>query len=153
MANYNAVHRTNYFRVNDEEKWKEWFSCLCGTQDFTKTDEDGTVWHGFGDYGSSPWYERYDEETGEGHDGTFDIDDSIEILQDMLPDDQAFVYTEVGYEKLRYVAGWSLVVTNQGIEVVDLCNGAIDTAEKLLKKQNGEGFEFKRDGFRDNMVY
>ena len=150
MANYVCASRTNYFTVNDERKWEEWFGCVCGAEDFTKTDEDGTVWHGFGCY-DSPWYSENGDE--EDWDGDILCDRSLEKLQDMLPDDQAFVYIEAGNEKLRYVVGYVAVVTNQSLEVVDLASWAYLKAEELLVKQNGPDFEFDRDGFRDNMDY
>ncbi len=151
MADYMAVHRTNYFKVNDEKKWNEWFSCLSGTEDFTRTDKDGTVWHGFGGYSYSPWFEWHDEESGEQLDGDLFIDKSLEMLQNMLPNGEVFIYSEVGWDKLRYVAGWSMVVTNQNFEVIDLANGSMDAVKKLLAEQGIEKTDDEWNKFRDNM--
>ena len=58
MANYIATHRTNYFRVTDEEKFQKIIKKL-SAEDIacsTRTAEDGTIYHFFGGYSSCQYY-------------------------------------------------------------------------------------------------
>ena len=128
MANYMATARTNYFRVTDEDRYQDLFSGLVAEDDihdFTETGEDGVIRHGFGTYG---WMSFEEDEDG----GDTGMDSFFEELKEILPDDEAFIYTEVGNEKLRYVVGYSAVVTNKEVKYLDLTNLAIDTASKML---------------------
>ena len=126
MANYMGTARTNYFRVTDEEKWQELFNGLCcqdAIHDFTE-EKDGVKYHGFGAYDS---IEYIDEETEEYDFGVF-----VNELQKILPDNEAFIYMESGYEKLRYVTGFVLVVTNKETKSMSLDSWAISQARELL---------------------
>lgn len=136
MANYMAVSRTNYFRVTDEEKYKELFEMLTSEdtiEDFTETGIDGTIYHGFGCYGD---VEYYDEESDE-----YDFDGWLSKLQKILPDDEAFILESSGYEKLRYVAGWVVVVTRKEIASMSCDAWAKKKAKELL----GQDFETKTE--------
>lgn len=130
MANYGCAIRTNYFRVTDEDAYLKLFSGLCGedtVHDFTKTDEAGTVYHGFGSYGSLFWSDP-DEGTEDG------FDSFLVKLQEILPDDEAFIYLESGNEKLRYVIGTYIVVTSEEILSGDINYLAIEAARSLVGK-------------------
>lgn len=61
-------------------------------EDFTET-KDGITYHGFGAYASVE-YLNNDE---------YDFDIFLEELQKILPKDEAFMYFEVGHEKLRFL--------------------------------------------------
>ncbi len=127
MANYECTVRTNYFRVTDEERYQELFGSLysgCDIEDFTKTAEDGTLYHGFGAYDCI------------GVDGE-DLDDFYEEIQKILPEDEAFILVEAGHEKLRYVVGYVIVVTKKGgIVYKSLDDVALEVARQTL----GSGF-------------
>ena len=132
MANYMAVTRTNYFRVTDEDRYKELFEMLTGEdniEDFTKRTEDGVILHGFGCYGD---VEYYDEENDE-----YDFDEWLSKLQEIIPNDEAFILESSGYEKLRYVTGWVVVVTRKEIASMSCDSWAKKKAKELL----GEDFE------------
>ena len=137
MANYICTTRTNYFRVTDEEKYKELFDCLTGGEDeihdFTKTDGNGVVWHGFGSYGLIVYNVPATDED-EDCEGSFD--DFIDELQKILPENEAFILFEVGYEKLRYVSGSAIVVTRNRNECLDLRSMAVDKARRMLGKED-----------------
>lgn len=142
MANYEAVSRTNYFRVSDEEKYNELFKNLVGNEDevydFTKT-ENGVTLHAFGSYGSIDYKkptQNNSEEDDEDYD--YDFDGFLAELQKILPDDEAFIYTECGHEKLRYIGGFSVVVTKDNIDSISMRNGALEIAKRLL---NDEKFD------------
>lgn len=133
MANYCGVTRTNYFRVKDEEKYKELFSHLRGdeddVQDFTETDEENVVWHGFGTYGCLEYVPDEDEEPA-------DFDDFLKELQKVVAEDDAVIIMEAGHEKMRYVCGIGHVVTSKGIEYVSLKWDCIDKACEMLGNPN-----------------
>ena len=136
MANYMAVTRTNYFRVTDEDRYKELFEMLISEddiQDFTKRTEDGVILHGFGCYGD---VECYDEENDEYY-----FDEWLSKLQEIIPDDEAFILESSGYEKLRYVTGWVVVVTRKEIASTSCDSWAKKKAKELL----GEDFETQTD--------
>lgn len=130
MANYMATFRTNYFRVTDENKYKELFEKLSGedvVQDFSYTDDNGNILHGFGCYGCIGYYNE-DEE--------YDLDLFFEELQEILPDDDAMIWIKAEYEKLRYVIGSAIVVTKDDIQSMDINTWAVHTARKMLKNEN-----------------
>ena len=136
MANYMAVTRTNYFRVTDEDRYKELFEMLTSEddiQDFTKRTDDGVILHGFGCYGD---VECYDEENDEYY-----FDEWLSKLQEIIPDDEAFILESSGYEKLRYVTGWVVVVTRKEIASISCDSWAKKKAKELL----GEDFETQTD--------
>ena len=136
MANYMAVTRTNYFRVTDEEKYKELFGMLSSEdniEDFTEKGIDGIVRHGFGCYGD---VEYYDENTDE-----YDFDEWLKRLQEIIPDDEAFILESSGNEKLRYVTGWVVVVTRKEIASMSCDSWAKKKAKELL----GKDFETKTE--------
>ena len=146
MANYCANSRTNYFRVTDEAKFAELFANLVGDEDevhdFTKV-EDGVTLHAFGSYGSidykKPMQNNGDEDD---EDYDYDFDGFLAELQKILPDDEAFIYTECGHEKLRYITGFSIVVTKTKIKSVDIRSGAVELARKML---NNKKFQTKME--------
>ena len=136
MANYMASARTNYFRVTDEEKYKELFNGLCGEDDiadFTK-EENGVVYHGFGSYCSI----EYCAPSEEDDDYEYNFDAFLDELQKILPDDEVFVYMEAGNEKLRYVSGYVIVMTNKECKSMSLDNWARQQAKQML---NNDDFE------------
>lgn len=142
MANYECVSRTNYFRVTDEAAYQKLFEGLRASdlQDFTKT-EDGIVYHGFGAYDTIEYViesenDDFDPEYG---DETYDFDVFLSKIQNILPDDEAFIYIESGHEKLRYITGYTIIVTKDKIVSQDLINITEQIAINLL----GESFHTK----------
>ena len=126
MANYMATARTNYFRVTDEEKWQELFNGLCcedEIHDFTE-ERNGVKYHGFGAYDFINYLGGNEEEC--------DWEKFVTELKKILPDDEAFIYIEVGNEKLRYVNGFVIVVTNKKIKSMSLDNWAEEQTKLLL---------------------
>lgn len=53
-------------------------------------------------------------------------------IQKLLPDGEAMILMESGEEKLRYVTGYATVVTNKGIEYLNLTDLALKTAREML---------------------
>lgn len=136
MANYMGTCRTNYFRVTDEEKYQELFSNLVAEDnihDFTRV-KDRVLYHGFGSYDSITYY---DEESDE-----CDFDFFLDELQKILPDDEAFIFMESGYEKLRYVTGYVVVCTSKEIKSMNMSSWAIVEARKMLGNDFDTDLEF-----------
>ena len=61
-----------------------------------------------------------------------DFDKFLYGIQALLPEGEAFTFTEVGHEKPRYVGGWAVVVTKDKIEWVNLSSWTEDTTKALL---------------------
>ena len=147
MADYLATARTNYFRVTDEEKYSKLFNrlrCEDRIEDFTE-NKDGVIYHGFGAYGSIDYLASNEEDSdylaGDEEDSEYNWDEFITELQKILPDDEAFIYMESGYEKLRYVTGFILVVTSKEIKSMSLDSWAKEQAKLLL----GNDFETRME--------
>lgn len=131
MANYMGVSRTNYFRVTDEQRYNELLGklvCEDNIHDFTE-ERNGILYHGFGAYDSIEYIEDEYED--------YNFDKFLEEIQKILPDDEAFMYFESGYEKLRYVSGFVIVCTNKEIKSTSLDSWAKEQAKQLL----GSDFE------------
>lgn len=146
MAPFFCWYSATYFRVTDEAKFAELFANLVGDEDevhdFTKV-EDGVTLHAFGSYGSIDYkkpMQNNGEEDDEDYD--YDFDGFLAELQKILPDDEAFIYTECGHEKLRYITGFSIVVTKTKIKSVDIRSGAVELARKML---NNKKFQTKME--------
>lgn len=141
MANYACASRTNYFRVTDEDAYAKLFENLrseFGVEDFTETDKDGVVWHGFGSYSTIDYVEPCEDED-EDNDPDFNL--FAKQLQEILPENEAFVLLEVGNEKLRYVTGYATIITKNNIRFIDLTETARNECKKLL----GSDFETKME--------
>lgn len=88
MANYICTYRTNYFRVTDENRYKQLMLGVssCDFCDFTK-DLDGQIWHGFGDYDSMSYYLPASE---------------IDGIKEMMKNNETFY--DVNGEPIKYEA-------------------------------------------------
>lgn len=137
MANYYSNTRTNYFRVTDETKYAELFSHLVGDEDcvsdFSK-EVNGITLHSFGCEGTIQAIPM-DENPDGAEDWDDDFDGFLKELQKILPDNEAFIFTEVGHEKLRYLVGYSLIVTRNEIKSIDINDDAFELARKMLNNE------------------
>lgn len=136
MANYCANARTNYFRVTDEEKYSVLFSKLVSdngneVHDFTK-EENGVKLHCFGCFGSIDFLVS----SPDAEDPEYDWDVFTKKLQEILPEDEAFIYLENGHEKLCLVSGFSVIVTKDKVEYVDIRSTALEKAREMLNNKN-----------------
>lgn len=130
MANYCETCRTNYFRVTDEGRYQALFNDLTAEDeihDFTEI-RDGVIWHAFGSYSFITF--AYIDMDGEEE---YDMGLFYDELQDILPDGEAFILMGAGYEKLRYVTGYTTIVTKDNIKTVNIKNEALKIARDLLK--------------------
>lgn len=120
MASYVCAIRTNYFRVTEEEKFRnlidEFLSGSCEV--FTRTDVNSNKLVGFGSDENINWPE---DDTG-----------FVSGLQECLAEDDSIIVLEVGHEKLRYFVGAATIITRSSIETIDLTSLAISKAAEML---------------------
>lgn len=106
-----------------------------GFDTYTKIASDGDekgLLHGFGGTGIFEWV---DPDLPENEDGDFaesDIDEFYHRLQKLLPDNECFIYQEIGHEKLRYLVGYGVVVTKNDIKSTNISDWCAKTAKEIL---------------------
>lgn len=141
MANYYATIRTNYFSVKDEVKFREIVDS-CSAEDtvhlFEVEQPNGSKLFGFGCYGSI-----YGIPPGEDEDDDDNnLDAFYDALQEVLPEDEAIIITEIGNEKLRYLIGCCTVITHNGIQFIDVRDKAVGLARTMLQN---DAYQTKMD--------
>lgn len=137
MANYVCVTRTNYFRVKDEEIFTNLMKRVVAdeTVDVWRTvSDDGTLYFGFGLYGSI--YGLHGEDAEEDDDA--DIDEFFDALSKCVADDDAIIVMESGHEKMRYVIGRATVITSKKGGDIDVTTEAVRLARQLLGNPDWE---------------
>lgn len=126
MANYMGFTRTNCFRVTDAERLKEIVDKIIWDEDGLGFFNEENGEFSFGAYGSICGLSTDNE------DDAFESDVVYHALQDIVASDSAIIITEIGYEKLRYLVGYAIVITKNGIEHVDIWDEADVKARDLL---------------------
>lgn len=125
MANYAGVGRSNYFKVTDRKAFEEWAE----KYDIKILNDDGrNLYVGF----------EPDNESGDlpSHDPETDAEvDPLEELQKLLPDGEVCVFMAVGNEKLRYLGGYSIAITNKDRLAVSIHDIYAKAAEKFGVKE------------------
>lgn len=139
MANYCCVYRTNYFKVKDNGKFKEFMTHVYAEdlEVFNKKDENGNELYGFGGYGGISGYfnnENEYEDSDEAWDNAYD--NFIDGLAKQVAEDDAILLFEVGNEKLRYVVGSVVVITSKAYEYRDITNVGVEIAKQMLNNPN-----------------
>lgn len=108
MANYYESARSNYFLVNDVEKFKEVIDTINGLEIVSKPDDEGNTLVAL----------LGDEEFWPSTLVTDDLDEiEIEwedIFKEHLADNWVAIFMGAGAEKLRYVNGWAVAYNNNG---------------------------------------
>lgn len=127
MANYIAYARTSYFKVKDEKAFLEWVKKY-DIEDIWEKDDNGEKMFAmsFGMHGIPNW----DLETDE------DVNFAQELAKH-LQEDWAVELREIGYEKMRYLVGYSIIVRWDGKEIFvnldDLGHRAMEEWPDLFK--------------------
>lgn len=148
MSMYQCATRTNYFQVNDEEKFRKLMGHVVSAEDkveLFEKERDGVRYFAFGCYSSIEGVDRAEYcracELGyDPDDDEFDDDDYTENrdnvfiakLQNLVAEDDAIIIIETGHEKLCYVTGIAEIITRGGYQYVDLSNAAVEVAEMML---------------------
>ena len=139
MATYCCAYRTNYFKVKDNEKFKEFMTHVYAEdlEVFHKKDENGNELYGFGGYGGISGYfnnKNEYEDSDEAWDNAYD--NLIDGLAKQVAENDAILLFEVGNEKLRYVVGSVAVITSKGYEYRDITNVGVEIAKQMLNNPN-----------------
>ena len=139
MATYCCAYRTNYFKVKNNEKFKEFMTHVYAEdlEVFHKKDENGNELYGFGGYGGISGYfnnENEYEDSDEAWDNAYD--NLIDGLAKQVAENDAILLFEVGNEKLRYVVGSVAVITSKGYEYRDITNVGVEIAKQMLNNPN-----------------
>jgi hypothetical protein len=121
MANYEAYARSNYFRVTDSAA----FSALCArwSLEAITTTVDGEALHGFLCEDGLP-----SELETEDDDATFVFDDELAAI---LAPGSVAVMQEIGFEKMRYLSGFSRAINSAGESVSVSIDDIYDRAKTL----------------------
>ena len=135
MATYNGFTRTNYFSVTDEDMLRDIVDRIVWDNDDGFFEDRGGKF-AFGSYGSICGLRKAesenDSDSDEDYDDEFEADVVYEALQSIVAPDDAIIITEIGYEKLRYLVGYAVIITSKAIETVELRTDAVNAARRLL---------------------
>lgn len=139
MATYECAIRTNYFRVTDEDAFRNLMSRVYGNTEsvavFEKTDASNVKRFGFGCYGGiSGLKNSADEDDDECDESSYE--QFIDQLQVLLPEDEAVILQESGHEKLNYIIGGATIITKNKIKALDITFLAKQAAASILNIQN-----------------
>lgn len=133
MANYNCTFRTNYFAVKDKEYFDQMIERVKRqSEDISVFEKDGK--YAIGGYGSPVIFG--DPEDDFLKDLPEDENSFFDELQKCVADDDAVLYKEAGYEKLRYVLLEAVVITSEAIECIDIDKQLYEAAVELLEDEN-----------------
>lgn len=127
MANWYGMGRTNYFRVKDAGKFKNFVDQFDGA---VLIEKDGC----YGFYNNTELGEQPSRWTALDQYGDFtDESDEIFILDEIhkhLAEDDVVIYQESGSVRARYVTGMSLAINSKGesirIDIDDIFKVAED---------------------------
>lgn len=114
MANYYGTERTNYFRVKDEQKFREWAESLSAEVIRDKEGRFGLIPGPYSDDGTFPSVRFKDEdELEEGEDNMEEIDFMGELAEHLEPGSIA-VSMQAGAKKYRYIVGFAEAIDHTG---------------------------------------
>lgn len=98
---------------------------------YTRTDgKDDRILHCIIGHGSLDWSGENLED--EDADLDSDFDTFLKELQKILPDDEVFVYQEIGHEKHRYLVGYGLVVSKTDVKSLSIDDWCTETAREMV---------------------
>lgn len=134
MANYYGYTRTNHFSVTDPDKLADIVKRIRWDEDELGffSEEEGK--YSFGAYATICGLELTEseaEQEGDDYDD-YNSDQVYDELRKIVAHDDAIIITEVGYEKLRYLTGYAIIITRDSIECVNLHDAAIAKAQEML---------------------
>lgn len=136
MANYYCSVRTNYFHVKDPEAFREFMQTVVGNEGsihiWEETDLNGDPTFGFGCYGAVLGVATDGTDGDEEYEEEYDFEEFIFQLSEHVAPDDAVIMIEVGNEKLRYLVGSALIVTEYDHEYLDLSTLAVERAAQML---------------------
>ena len=138
MANYYGITRTNYFHVNDPEGLKKLMRRVVSDEGdidlWEDKDKEGNPVFGFGGYSSIVGICPI-ENNNDGEDEDYDEADYnlfVGELQKLIVDGDAIIITEIGHEKLRYLTAYSVIITKNDVQNIDLERRSALKASEML---------------------
>jgi hypothetical protein len=131
MANFCGSGRSNYFKVKDPEKFKEWMSNF-GDLSLHKHDDD-PLDNQFCILVDSECGDVPNEQCVDGEDEYKEIDFFQELAK-FLEDDEVVIFMHCGAEKLRYLSGYATAVNNKGEEKTLAFHHIYELAKGLTSK-------------------
>ena len=133
MANYYGFTRTNHFSVTDPEKLTQIVNRIRWDEGelIFLAEEDGRFC--FGAYSAICGLVKPAEEADSGcDDDEYEPESVYAALQEIVAPDDAIIITEVGFEKLRYLTAYAMVITRDGANCVELRGEALNKAQAML---------------------
>lgn len=136
MANYYCSVRTNYFHVKDPNAFREFMQTVVADEDsvhvWEETDRNGDLTFGFGCYGTVLGVATDGTDGDEEYEDEYDFEEFIYQLSEHVAPGDAVIMIEVGNEKLRYLVGTALIVTEHDTDFLDLTHLALERAADML---------------------
>lgn len=137
MASYSCVIRSNYFHVEDEERFRLLMSRVYGSEDpvefWEGKDWDGNTVFAFGCYGGIGGVEdAAGDEDEDAEESAYD--EFISELQACVAKNDAIIIFESGHEKLRYVVGSAFVITRTETDYFDLKHIVVQEVAKMIEQ-------------------
>jgi hypothetical protein len=126
-----GLTRTNYFRVDDETKFKDIISKTStyeGDIDIWSKDIEGQKYFAFGTTSDIFGFKKY---VCEEH-FEYDLDSFLEALQEVVNPNDAIIIVGNGYERPEYLFGHTTIITKDDIKYSNIWNDAIDNAKLML---------------------
>lgn len=129
MADYISCTKTNYFQVTSEPELQDLVSQIDCTDEIeiSTATEKGKTYYSLCAYGSFLGLE--DEE---------DLEELYKEFQRILPDGEVMAIFEIGHEKLRYVDGYTVVITNETYQFQSLQDIAKTMARNITNNPTYE---------------
>lgn len=120
MEDYRIVEKTNYFKVNDVEKFKSLVDCI----DEIELSENAKGEFSIAGYIDIEGYYDVNED---------DILDIAPKLQKLLPDGEAVIFTCIKNRKLLSVKADARIITNKSDDIISFEDIVIKKAKERLK--------------------
>lgn len=152
MANYECAWRTNYFRVKNADLFRQAMELSKKTSEDLYIKESCSGVFMLGGYGSPSfcpgWLDKEEdlqaakevmEKIGlQYNECEEDEDIFFNVLQKCVDENDAILFKEGGWEKLRYIGISAGIITSKSIEWIEIDKQLFATARKLLKNDNWE---------------
>ena len=148
MANYYGNTRTNYFRVVDKDKYESIMDsvrCSEGELHLWEEEINGELHFGFGVYDDingicecehcievQDGKAEFDEDECMGE---YNYDKMCALLASVVHPEDAVIIVSSGHEKLKFVGGYSTIITKDEIKHIDLWSDSIKSARKILNNE------------------
>ncbi len=124
MANYIPASRSSYFQVKDAAAFAAF--CKKWGVEMIRDGEHDELFGFLGDDEAGIPSSYYDAEKDDYVDGNF-----IEELSEHLADGWVAIVREVGFEKLRYLVGYTVAVNSRGESIEVSLDDIYEAAKRL----------------------